>query len=227
MYKIALIAQKGGAGKTSTAQALAVAAVLAGYKTALIDTDPQATASNWSDRRESSMPWVVPTLSARLRQTLEQAQAEGVQFVVIDTPPKAGTEAVEVARLADLVLIPVQPHMNDIETLPVVRDTLKLAGEPQTLVVINRAPVQGRRHEDTRDAILSMGLAVCPVVLFQRAGHADPANMGQTALELDPTGKAAEEQKALFKYTAKLLKSYTPMQNGKDHGKAEPTRNRA
>ena len=49
MKKIALIAQKGGVGKTTIAVNLAVAV---GLKTALFDLDQQESAVIWADRRE-------------------------------------------------------------------------------------------------------------------------------------------------------------------------------
>jgi chromosome partitioning protein len=46
MKTITIISQKGGAGKTTIAVHLAVAAERRGMKTALFDLDPQASASS-------------------------------------------------------------------------------------------------------------------------------------------------------------------------------------
>ncbi len=51
MFTISLLGQKGGTGKTTVALGLAGAAFRAGKVVAGIDLDPQASASNWKDRR--------------------------------------------------------------------------------------------------------------------------------------------------------------------------------
>ena len=48
MHTVAVISQKGGAGKTTLAVHLAVAAHLAGQRAAVIDLDPQARPANGS-----------------------------------------------------------------------------------------------------------------------------------------------------------------------------------
>src|ERR1035438_9891677 len=58
MYIIAVIAEKGGVGKTTLALDLAVTASQKGHTVAVLDVDPQATASKWTDRRDNERPWV-------------------------------------------------------------------------------------------------------------------------------------------------------------------------
>src|ERR1035438_7871888 len=53
MYVVAVIAEKGGVGKTTLALDLAVTASQKGHTVAVLDVDPQATASKWTDRRDA------------------------------------------------------------------------------------------------------------------------------------------------------------------------------
>jgi len=54
MHVVAVLSEKGGAGKTTTTVHLAVAAKLAGQDAVIVDLDPQASAADWADRRGDS-----------------------------------------------------------------------------------------------------------------------------------------------------------------------------
>ncbi len=226
MYTIAIVGQKGGTGKTTISENLAVAATRARRTAVILDLDPQVTATNWGDRRKGEAPTVVSCQVARLRFVLAEAQKNGVEVAFLDGPAKNSEATLEASRVANLILIPVQPTINDIETLPAIRDLLRIAGDKPAVVVINNAPVQGSRHVQAREAAEQAGFSVCPVVLFRRAAVYDAPLPGLAAQEYDPAGKAAEEFTQLYKYTILLLNKQTGKQNEQSKGKAQSS-NRA
>ena len=199
MKTIALIAQKGGTGKTTLALSIAVAAEQAGDTAVVIDLDPQATACKWSDRRKADRPLVVDAQAPRLAKALQAAEERGVDLVVVDTPARSETAALEAARRADLVIIPCRPQIYDLETVPTSRELIAFAGDPPALVVLNAVPPRGNRAEQTRKAITGFGLSVCSPTLGHRAAFGDASMQGLTALEYQPSGKAARESRQVYK----------------------------
>jgi chromosome partitioning protein len=206
MRVVAIIGQKGGSGKTTTALGLAVAASLAGRAAVVIDLDAQASAANWSDRRGADTPAVVSCQVSRLQHVLDAAAQGGADLAIIDTPGKSTDTLIAAARAADFVLMPILPQLFDIETLGSLKDVLTLAGNPRAVVMVNRAPIQGKRHTETLEAATAQGFEVCPVVLFTRAAHGDAGNIGQSAAEFEPDSKAAQEMASLYSYIAIALK---------------------
>lgn len=215
MYTIAMIGQKGGGGKTTTGTGLAVEAAQAGLATLIIDLDPQANAMNWKDRRDVDNPAVVSAQISRLRPTLEAARQHGADFVVIDTPAKSDSAAIEAARAANLVLIPVWPQIYHLETLPTLRDLLKVAGNVPAFVVLNGLHPQATRQADEAKTMIAeiYGFPVCPVHLCDRAIYADVPSVGKSAQEVEPQGKAAEELDRLYGFVFQQL-------GGASHGKS-------
>jgi len=222
MYIIAVVAEKGGVGKTTIALDLAVTAVQKGHTVAVMDVDPQATASKWTDRRTTEHPWVVPTHAARLSVAIDKARAQGVDFIVIDTPPHSATDAAVAARHADAVLTPIEPHLFALETVSKLADLLKVAGNPPAFFVVNKAPVQGSEGASAADFIKKEGFDVCPVIVHLRAAHRHAGNVGKVAVEYEADSKAAQETLQLYTYTIQFINTQR-----KAHAKAEPAHARA
>lgn len=206
MKIIAIIGQKGGTGKTTFAENLAVEAAKAGKSVVLIDLDPQVSSSKWGDRRKAESPAVQSVQAARLPAVLEAASKHGIGLVVIDTPPHNSDVTITAARAADLSLVPIRPNINDVETLPAVRDLLTAAGSPTAVVVINAAPVQGQRHTEALQVAEHLGFRFCPVVVHQRNAYGDAASAGKGVSEFEPDGKADQEMKDLYKFAIELFK---------------------
>lgn len=205
MQTVSFIAQKGGTGKTTLALSLAVAAEAAGKATLIVDLDPQASACKWGDRRKAEAPAIVDAQPSRLRNALEKAEQAGIEFAIVDTPARIEQAAAEAARASDLVIIPCKPSIYDLETLHNTIDLVRGRSKRPPVVVLNAVPPQGARHEQAMEAIRAMGAAVCPVLIGQRVAFEYAAQLGQSAMEFDPEGKAAAEIQQLYKSICRIL----------------------
>ena len=200
MPTVAVVSQKGGAGKTTLALHVAVAAEQAGYSTVLIDMDPQGTAEAWSEWRKETPPVVIPAKTATLARTLERAAQHGADVVVIDTPPLAEAEARSAAKIADLVLVPCRPNAFDIHSIRTTTDLTRFAAKP-AFAVFNAGPVAAPRlYAETTELIAEIGLEVAPVRLSERATFRHATGSGQAAQEIEPEGKGAGEVSAVWQW---------------------------
>lgn len=134
MPTVAIISQKGGAGKTTLALHLATAAQDAGMVSLIVDTDPQATASQWASWRKDEPPEVIDSPPPRLAAKIEQAKEQGAQFIVIDTPPHADSAARAAVEAADLVLIPCRPSAFDLAAIQTTVKLVQLLRKPAFVV---------------------------------------------------------------------------------------------
>jgi chromosome partitioning protein len=205
MQVVAVIAQKGGTGKTTLALSLAVAAARRGRASAVVDLDPQATASRWGDRRGEETPVIVSAQPARLRQVLEAARGHGAELVLIDTPPRAEQAALEAAKAAGLVLIPCRPAIYDLETLATTAELVRYAGVPPIRVVLNGVPPRGPRRQQAEEVVRGLGLEACPAAFGYRAAFNDAGALGRSAAEHEPGGRAALEIQQVYEIVCELL----------------------
>lgn len=218
MKTIALIAQKGGVGKTTIAVNLAVAS---GVQTALFDLDQQESAVIWADRRKDEQPHVEFLTERRLPEGLKAAEAQGFALAVIDTPPAAGPQAYTAAQAANLVLVPCRPSLIDLDAIRRTAQLVKSAGI-SAFVVFNAAPPGATTLlEDARSIVSATGLAIAPVVLRERSAFRAAWPLGKGVTEIEPTGKAAQEISALKEWVFAQLQACTPVQangQGGSHG---------
>ena len=204
MKTIAIISQKGGAGKTTLAVHLAVAAEMARKSAAVIDLDPQGSATSWKDLRPGETPAVVPAQVSRLAQILESAARHGADIAIIDTAPHSESAALAAARAADLILIPCRPAIFDLKAISTTVDLAKLAGKP-ACVVFNAVQPRGSLADEASAAVESYQIPIAPTRIAQRAAYVHALTAGQVAQEYEPDGKAAEEIKLLYRWTCKQV----------------------
>lgn len=200
MKVIAVLNQKGGAGKTTIATHLARALQLGGADVLLVDSDPQGSARDWAAVREDQPVPVVgidrPTIERDLKSVARK------DFVVIDGAPQAHDLAVSAIKAAQFILIPVQPSPYDIwataDLVDLVKQRIELTdGALQAAFVISRAIKNTKIGEEITEALSGYGLPVLASRITQRVIYPGTAASGITVFEKEPQGEAAEEIRAL------------------------------
>ena len=210
MPTIAIISQKGGAGKTTLAIHLAAAAQAAGRVALIVDTDPQATASQWASWRGDAPPEVIDSPPPRLAAKIDAAKAQGADFIVIDTPPHADSAARAAVEVADLVLIPCRPSAFDLSAIQTSARLVQLLRKPAFVVFTAGSPNAPRIYAEAGELVDSFGTPPCPVILPDRAAYRHASAEGRSVMESEPAGKAADEIREFYKWTCRQLDMPVP-----------------
>lgn len=204
MKVITILAQKGGATKTTLAIHLVVAALQDNKEAMIIDLDPQASAAKWKDLRPGDTPAVITAPASRLEQNLEIARKANADLVIVDTAPHSNNTALTAARSADLIIIPTKCGIMDLQTVPDSIDIAKLANKP-AVIVLSAVPVRGTVVEQVRTALQPLGVEISPYTTAYRTAFSTAPNTGLTAQEYEPQGKAAEEIRLLYQWIMSRL----------------------
>ena len=119
---IVVCGQKGGSGKTTTAQALAIQlARLFDWKVLLVDADEQQSLSKFSDARPDELREKLKVAFAQMfKQSIAhdiRAQKENYDLIVVDSGGRAANVMKGAMLVSDLAIIPCRPGQKDVETL--------------------------------------------------------------------------------------------------------------
>ncbi len=112
--------QKGGCGKTMTAMQLGGALALKGFKTLIVDMDPQGTAMTWCRRGEeigNSFPATVISLSGMGKDMVGGIAkfVDDYDFILVDCPPAIESSIPWAALIiADVGIVPIAPALDNI-----------------------------------------------------------------------------------------------------------------
>ena len=216
MRTVAIVSQKGGSGKTTLALHLAVASSLQARNAAVIDLDPQASATKWSDRRQAELPVVLSAHASRLPHEINRVSETGGDILFLDTAPHSDSVALEAAKLSDLVLIPCRPAILDMEAISNTLDLVKTTPKP-VFVVLNAVAPQGHEAAEAAEAITGLDVQVCPVSLVSRVAFSRALISGQVAQEFEPDGKAAREASQLHEFICAQLQPFTHEEGMTNH----------
>ena len=202
MLTIAVVSQKGGSGKTTLALNLAIAAEGRRKRAAVIDLDPQGSATAWGQARQTPTPIVLPARPFDLDDQLESARSQRARLVLIDTAPHAEQPALVAARAADLILIPCRASILDLRAITLSQDIAALARVPAAAVLVG-IPARGTIGDEADAALRSRDLEVAPVRIGHRIEFVHAATAAAGVLETQPQGKAAAEIRELHTWVVR------------------------
>lgn len=206
MKTLVFAAQKGGCGKTTLALHLAVEYARGGLAVALLDTDPQKSAAMWGSLRESQDLTVIPVLASEIGSALRDAEADGYDIAIVDTPPHASAALLLALRRADLAIVPFRPSPLDLATLETVVAMIEHAAIPAA-AVLSGAPVRAAETEPMRKAVEAGGLRVLETVIHDLMPFRRSIGNGLAVTEFDPKGRAAMEIRQLRKELDNVITS--------------------
>lgn len=204
MKTIAFLSQKGGSGKTTLAVHCAVAAMEAGERVLVVDTDPQQSATTWGVTRAVETPVIATASAAVLVRVFAAARQEDMGLAIVDTAPHAAPDATRIARAVDLVVIPCRPTAFDIAAAGRAVDIVRAAGT-RAVFVLSACPFRSPEITEARTVLATFGLPVSPVEIIDRRAFARAVASGRAVTEFEGCGKAAGEIRALWAWLRGML----------------------
>ena len=196
MRTLAVIALKGGSGKSTVATHLALAAHLRGVDTMVADIDPQHSSYEVLNARAGSGPDCLASSGPRLLAAQLAAVGLRKELLIIDTAAGAVEDVSEAIVLADAAVMVVRPTLLDIAALARTLAIVRRLNKPCT-VVVNQAPVarEGVEAPVVKRALRAldyMQLPVAPVIVRARSIYQTALETGRSAEEMSDSAAAAE-----------------------------------
>jgi len=113
---ISVTSLKGGVGKSTIAQNLAVCFAHNNYKTCIVDSDTNKSSLRWAGLRDENLP-NIPVFGSEDGRVLTQTVRglyKDYEVVIIDGTPSLNKVTSKIIMLSDLVLIPILPSGLDL-----------------------------------------------------------------------------------------------------------------
>lgn len=182
---IALVSQKGGVGKSALARTLAREAVAAGLTVKLADLDvQQGTCTDWN--RDRNAAGLEPAISVESFRSATSALAarDRVDLLILDGPARTSQATLEIARVADVIVQPSGPSVDDLR--PVVRTWRELlaAGIPAARLAVALNCLGSNAEEaDARDFLGRAQVTALAKALPERIAYRQALNAGRSMTE--------------------------------------------
>lgn len=209
---IAVVNQKGGAGKSTLATNLAVMFASDRKKVLLIDADTQQnTTLKWHADRAQYQEMVVPIdvcgLTARNLLPSTQSYKKQYDYIIIDGGARITAEAHAAVGAADFLIVPVKAVKADVDStsvfLEVVAQNMEVRNDLVAGILINevneRTSLAKSMIEELKAFEASFGIFEQRIGSYQAFRDAISSGLGVIELGDRSSVKAANQMKAFYK----------------------------
>jgi len=150
-YIVAFLSQKGGVGKSTLARALACEASKGGLSVKVADLDTQqGTISNWHRQREANGHDRIGSVETFGKAKDALKTADDFDMLILDGAPRASSATSEIAKVADLIVLPTGASRDDLIPTVLLAHELTKKGIPTRRFAI--ALVRVATESEIRDA---------------------------------------------------------------------------
>ncbi len=195
--KIGVTNLKGGVGKTTISQNLAVGLAHIGYKVCIVDTDRNQNSLAWVGERSDDLPNLLAvglTDSKSLNKMVDQLDKDH-DFIVIDGTPSLSEMSTRIILASDLLLIPILPSGHDIRSMQLFFERYEQAKEFRDDIpayfFLNQFSEKVKLHQSTVELLKDFGIGMLKTKFARRIAYAETSITGQGVYEYsDPKAKA-------------------------------------
>lgn len=212
---VGCVGAKGGSGKSTMSRLIASALIRAGFAAKIADLDRQRTCLAWASKREDfrqklhagnqrkkpakqvDIETACPRVPVEYFGIMDMAVVDSRQYdyYVFDSAGRASREIVEIARIADVIVMPLNPSGDDMWPTAAVYQELVKLGIPQRKIVTVLNRVGGAEEEAAARAFLSEnGARVLGPVLREMRVYRSAMTVGLSPVEAKGAKPKAEAE---------------------------------
>lgn len=207
---ISVSSLKGGTGKSTISQNLAVCFAHMGYKTIIVDTDTNGSSQRWSGLRPEDYP-EVPAVSISdpraLRKNINQIQKD-YEMVIVDGTPALSELASTIILISDLLLIPIKPGVLDLwateKFIEKYEQALVLKQNINARFLLNQVDSRTKISHEVYDVLKDFGIEAMKTQINNRIAYSEAIISGLGVYEFKDL-KAKDETINLANETIEVL----------------------